>query len=77
MVSCQSPHVLSPVVTLYIKCDVTDSDAVDAAASEIRSKLKSPSILVNNAGIGHDFPIFEAPPNRVKKLIEVNLTSHW
>lgn len=68
---------LSSVITLYIKCDVTDPDAVDAAAAEIRTKLKSPSILVNNAGIGHDFPVFDAPPRRVKKLIEVNLTSHW
>jgi len=65
------------VASLYIKCDVTDSDAVDAAAVEIREKLGAPSILVNNAGIGHDYPIFDAPPQKVKKLIEVNLTSHW
>ncbi len=35
------------------------------------------SILVNNAGIGHDHAILDAPPARVKKLIDVNLTSHW
>jgi NAD(P)-dependent dehydrogenase (short-subunit alcohol dehydrogenase family) len=56
---------------------VTDSEAVDAAAVEIREKLGAPSILINNAGIGHDFPVFDIPPHRVKKLIEVNLTSHW
>ena len=61
----------------YIKCDVTDPDAVDAAAVEIREKLGAPSILINNAGIGHDFPIFDIPPQRVKKLLEVNLISHW
>ena len=65
------------MIAHYIKCDVTDSEAVDAAANEIREKLGAPSILVNNAGIGSDYPIFELPPQRVKKLVEVNLTSHW
>ena len=65
------------MIAHYIKCDVTNSDAVDAAADEIREKLGAPSILINNAGIGSDYPIFELPPQRVKKLVEVNLTSHW
>jgi NAD(P)-dependent dehydrogenase (short-subunit alcohol dehydrogenase family) len=56
---------------------VTDPDEVNKAAQEIKTNLGSVSILVNNAGIGHDFPILSAPPARVKKLIEVNLISHW
>ena len=65
------------MATLYIKCDVTDSHAVDAAANEIRERLGSPSILINNAGIGGSYGMFDAPPERVKKVIEVNLLSHW
>lgn len=56
---------------------MTDAEGVHSAAEEIRSKLGSPSILVNNAGIGSDYPIFEIPAAKVKKLIEINLTSHW
>lgn len=65
------------VVAHHVKCDVTDAEGVHSAAEEIRTKLGSPSILVNNAGIGSDYPIFEIPAAKVKKLIEINLTSHW
>lgn len=64
-------------VALHVQCDVTDAQAVNEAANTIRAKLGSPSILVNNAGIGQHSGIFESPPNSVKKLIDVNLTSHW
>ena len=65
-------------IALYVRCDVTDPESVQSAAASIKKQLgSSPSILVNNAGIGHDFPMFDPPMQRVKKLIDVNLTSHW
>lgn len=66
-------------IALYCRCDVTSPESVHSASLQIKEHFKgvSPSILVNNAGIGHDFPIFSPPIAKLKKLIDVNLTSHW
>lgn len=59
-------------------CDITDADAVLAAAAAIKKHFgQSPSILFNNAGIGQSSPILSTPPSKVAKVIAVNLTSHW
>jgi len=62
---------------LHIKCDITDPDAVNRAADEVRSKLGKPSILLNNAGILHSFPILDTPPEKLRKMFDINLISHW
>lgn len=71
------PADLKNVAAQYEKCDVTDPESVNAAAKAVKAKLGAPSILVNNAGIGNEFNILDAPPAKVKKLFEVNLISHW
>jgi all-trans-retinol dehydrogenase (NAD+) len=47
------------------------------AGEAIRSDLGSPSILVNNAGIGNAYTILDIPQESLKKMIDINLVSHW
>jgi short-subunit dehydrogenase len=62
---------------LYIRCDITDVDAVNKAADQIRKHFGSPSILVNNAGIGDGAPVLEINPDFLKKIVGVNMMSHF
>jgi short-subunit dehydrogenase len=61
----------------YYKCDITSRDNIHQAAESIRSDLGSPSILINNAGIGNAWTILDIPPENLKRLFEINLLSHW
>jgi all-trans-retinol dehydrogenase (NAD+) len=59
------------------QCDITSRDAVRNAAEAIRSDHGSPSILINNAGIGNANTILEMTPERLRAIFDVNLLSHW
>ena len=50
----------------YYKCDITDFDALQSLAAEIKSTHGNPSVLINNAGIGqfHSCPFFPTFVNR-------------
>ncbi|KAH7126420.1 hypothetical protein B0J13DRAFT_598843 [Dactylonectria estremocensis] len=61
----------------YWKCDVTSEAAIAEAADGIRDTLGNPSILVNNAGIGGAHTIISAPQDYLKKIMGINLLSHW
>ncbi|KAF2262711.1 NAD(P)-binding protein [Lojkania enalia] len=64
------------LIKLY-KCDITCWRAVHAAGNAIRSDHGSPSILINNAGIGNANTILEVTPERLRTIFDVNLISHW
>jgi NAD(P)-dependent dehydrogenase (short-subunit alcohol dehydrogenase family) len=54
--------------------DITDKQAAAAAVSELRDRLGTADILINNAGIsGPIGPAWEAPPTEWWRVIEVNL----
>lgn len=61
----------------YYQCDVTSRDSIHQAGETIRSDLGSPSILINNAGIGNAYTILEIPQESLRKMIDINLVSHW
>ncbi|KAF1813987.1 estradiol 17-beta-dehydrogenase [Eremomyces bilateralis CBS 781.70] len=61
----------------FFKCDITDPEQVKQTADAIISQLGKPSILCNNAGIGHAHTILETTPQYLRKLFEVNLFSHF
>jgi short-subunit dehydrogenase len=55
-------------------CDVTDAEAVQAAADEMRREYGHIDIMIANAGIGGNDPeTRDYKPEAVKKLIETNL----
>jgi all-trans-retinol dehydrogenase (NAD+) len=61
----------------YYRCDITSHSAIHDAAEAIRSDLGSPSILVNNAGIGNAFTILDIPQENLRKMFDINILSHW
>lgn len=61
----------------FYRCDISSRDAVHMAAEAIRSDHGSPSILVNNAGIGNANSILEVSPERLRAMFDVNIISHW
>ncbi|MDR2069767.1 MAG: SDR family oxidoreductase [Spirochaetaceae bacterium] len=65
---------------LFIKgmvCDVTDRDAVYAAAEVLTRELAPVDILVNNAGIVSGSSFLETPDKKLVKTMEVNAMSHF
>ncbi|KJY01738.1 short-chain dehydrogenase/reductase like protein [Zymoseptoria brevis] len=71
-----TPAIKHPKIH-YFKCDVTDRDAVAAAAKQIREKHGNPSILVNNAGISGEGPIVDQTKEQLRKIFDVNVISHY
>ncbi|KAF2706499.1 NAD(P)-binding protein [Pleomassaria siparia CBS 279.74] len=61
----------------FYQCDITSRDAVHKTAEKIRSDHGSPSVLINNAGIGNANTILEITPERLRSIFDVNLLSHW
>ena len=49
------------VETLAIRCDITDTENVDAAVAEVVEKLGRIDILINNAGTGAVAPTISLP----------------
>lgn len=61
------------VETLGIAADVTDSDAVDAATTEVEAALPPIGALINNAGITSPTPFLDATPEEWDRIFEVNV----
>ncbi|MDE0066674.1 MAG: 3-oxoacyl-ACP reductase FabG [Acidimicrobiaceae bacterium] len=57
-----------------VKCDVTDSDSVDAAVTEIEGSLGPVEILVSNAGITRDGLVLRMNDADFSEVIDANLT---
>jgi all-trans-retinol dehydrogenase (NAD+) len=61
----------------YYKCDITSPIAIHAAAKALRLDLDSPSILINNAGIGNASTILDIPFENVQRLFQINILSQF
>lgn len=61
----------------FYQCDISSQRAVHKAAEAIRSDHGSPSVLINNAGIGSANTILEISPERLQSCFGINLLSHW
>jgi len=61
----------------YFQCDITSSSAIADVASEIRSKVGSPTILINNAGVARGKSILEGTEKDVRFTFDVNTISHY
>jgi NAD(P)-dependent dehydrogenase (short-subunit alcohol dehydrogenase family) len=59
-------------------CDVSDREAVEAAAARVLERHPRIDLLVNNAGIAGRVPFLEAPPEIVESVVRTNyLGSVW
>ena len=65
---------IGPVKVIGITVDVTDADAVQAAAARTAAELGKIDILVTSAGItGPNVPLCDYPIDDWKRVIDVNL----
>ena len=57
-----------------VRCDVTDSESIDAAVSEIEESLGGVEILVSNAGITRDGLVLRMADSDFAEVLDANLT---
>jgi 3-oxoacyl-[acyl-carrier protein] reductase len=57
-----------------VRVDVSDFDAVCAAASTVLNQHGVPQVLVNNAGVNVDRPFLELTVNDWRKVLDTNLS---
>ncbi|MFF0488237.1 3-oxoacyl-ACP reductase FabG1 [Nocardia sp. NPDC003482] len=62
---------------LGVKCDVTDTDSVDAAFSEVEEKQGPVEVLVANAGITDNTLLMRMSEDQFGRVIDANLTGAW
>jgi NAD(P)-dependent dehydrogenase (short-subunit alcohol dehydrogenase family) len=62
-----------PNLSKGILLDVTDFDAIDPAVAEIERTIGPISVLVNNAGYGHEGVIEESPLTELRRQFDVNV----
>jgi 3-oxoacyl-[acyl-carrier protein] reductase len=68
-------HALGPEATRQIVVDVSDADAVDAAAATTLKALGPVDILVNSAGVtGPNAPVEAYPVAAWQRVLAINLT---
>jgi all-trans-retinol dehydrogenase (NAD+) len=65
------------VKTAAYKVDVSDYEAIQKLKVDIERTMGFVDILVNNAGILSTISLREGQPKDLKKIIDVNLTSHF
>lgn len=61
----------------FYKCDVTSTESVKVVGEKVRKEHGDPTVLINNAGIGHEGPILHKPEGTIRKVFEVNTLAHW
>jgi all-trans-retinol dehydrogenase (NAD+) len=59
-------------------CDVSDPEAVRAAAERVRSEVGDPDVVVNNAGVVSGGKLLDIPDEKIRRTFEVNvLALYW
>ena len=64
-------------VPLYLRCDVTDIDALHASIEDVRARLGPVAVLVNNAANDQRHPISEVTADYWDSSFDVNLRHHF
>jgi len=59
---------------LWVKCDITDTESVDQAFTEVEEKLGDVEILVANAGMTKDMLLLRMQEEDFTQVIDANLT---
>jgi 3-oxoacyl-[acyl-carrier protein] reductase len=67
----------APAGLFGVTCDVTDSDAVDAAFTTIEAELGPVEVLVANAGVTDDTLLMRMSEDQFANVVNTNLTGAW
>ncbi|KAL3459236.1 hypothetical protein BJX64DRAFT_291486 [Aspergillus heterothallicus] len=73
----QEPTFSLPARVTFYKADITSSASIAEVAEKIRAKLGDPTVLINNAGVGHEGTILQKPEAKIRQTFEVNTVSHF
>jgi NAD(P)-dependent dehydrogenase (short-subunit alcohol dehydrogenase family) len=60
-----------------VRCDVTDTESVDAAFSEVEAEQGPVEVLVSNAGITDDTLLLRMSEESFQRVIDANLTGAY
>jgi len=61
----------------FVRHDVSAVADWDAVIAATRTRFGAPDVLLNNAGMYFIGPVEEAEPERVRRLLEVNVYGSW
>jgi 2-keto-3-deoxy-L-fuconate dehydrogenase len=64
----------APDGVLALRCDITDTPAVDAAITEVVERLGGLDVLVNNAGIGAVGDVSQNDDAEWARVLDINVT---
>jgi NAD(P)-dependent dehydrogenase (short-subunit alcohol dehydrogenase family) len=67
----------APAGAFGVSCDVTDSEAVDAAFTAVEAELGPVEVLVANAGITDDTLLMRMSEEQFGRVLDTNLTGAW
>jgi 3-oxoacyl-[acyl-carrier protein] reductase len=71
------PPAGMPEQLLWVRCDVTDPDSVDAAFTEVESVHGPVEVLVANAGVTQDTLVLRMSDDDWSTVIDTNLTGSF
>lgn len=61
----------------YFACDITSTSAIETAASQIRSTVGKPTVLVNNAGVCRGKSLLNVTDRDLELTFGVNTIAHY
>lgn len=67
----------APPSAKYFQCDIASSSAIARVASEVRSEIGEPTVLMNIAGVANGKTILDATEAEHKWVFDVNSLSHY
>ncbi|KAL5120985.1 hypothetical protein ACEQ8H_001173 [Pleosporales sp. CAS-2024a] len=67
----------APPSVRYFGCDLSSPESISSAASQIRSTLGNPTVLINNAGVVRGKTILETSEKDINLTFKVNALSHY
>ncbi|CEL09223.1 hypothetical protein ASPCAL12362 [Aspergillus calidoustus] len=73
----QEPKQPLPDNIFFYNVGLTSSTAIAETATQVRRDHGSPTILINNAGVGSVGSILEEPEENIRRTLEVNMVSHF
>jgi len=67
----------APSNVYYFKCDISSPAILSSVASEVRSTVGTPTILINNAGVARGRNILDATEKDIRFTFDVNTLAHY
>ncbi|KAJ5927773.1 hypothetical protein N7466_006729 [Penicillium verhagenii] len=71
------PNFKLPANVTFYRANITSSENISEVAKTIRSDHGEPTVLINNAGVGHDGTILEETEAQIRNTFEVNTIAHF